>query len=924
MEESGLFAKIDSLFGDKGFQFGTKVSLSDEETVCLKDFLIKELLSADNGKRNLPKFCLRPFFIYLVVATRNWSIDNGSWLSSIVGSFDDKFKDIYLDQRICDCLVRLDKASDIFLFKKLRKKYYATICSYALMPEESWESFFKFLWKVYASDFSCDIYETKARIDEIVEAIEKAFSRDMNPDADLKIGATSYRILVGIRQLAVERKEILKTVVLQAFLNFSTAASGSIQVQNHIDDLQKTWWEKYECTLGSDIEKARKKALRVSDGFANLRPRYIFDNCHAYLVVPRCRFLNDFQAESKSLTLVVLTNGQPKLMRPLAISGSGLYLTSDEERIPIDDLIGDSLDFAVQIVNDDIKYDSKDALKRPFILFFGDGREATRLSLPPGNYVLFGPQDSLPPLKNLEAIKTDRFSYSIHAREGDVLSGTKPFFFEEKPSRRYWFSSEKTDDSFFERQGISYEIAKGNVEFCFSDKTLADRLGLRMRGRVLKSNDFDRLDCDGFVSFRLKEDSLLATPTTIEAFDYASRKTIDAYDVLLLPGFSYSFDRRIYYGENSRGNVRLCLPGGDIAYSFDAQQGCMVPYKDGLICLTCPIFQWRLGIDGVWKSKPENIYCGTLDKAGRVELFSSLPAKYVQLPIDNALYSFETKTNVLSAGQILEITSHLKDCLCRVVLEDDSVIDLFRIYNKPAFVGAVGPLLIDKDKKRLIFDPNPPFLGPSDEQFEVLVTSPSHLDEDRLISLGGFERKEIDVSFLHNGRYCFTLRGIHGHFGKREIDDLAKRFAVFGDSTKVLYEGSSIRIDKAVVSDSKTHESRLLHLAQPLIIRDLQFIRDSDDGHLFEGVPFRDGKNEITPMRHLKQSDGSKVFVSHARVLIMGNGKCLAGFGIDEDDPTIDWQNDFAIDTQSKYLVCQSNLTNMVYSSVDYFYFGKL
>ena len=54
MDESGLFAKIDSLFGDKGFQFGTKVPLSDEEIVCLKEFLIKELLSADNGKRNLP------------------------------------------------------------------------------------------------------------------------------------------------------------------------------------------------------------------------------------------------------------------------------------------------------------------------------------------------------------------------------------------------------------------------------------------------------------------------------------------------------------------------------------------------------------------------------------------------------------------------------------------------------------------------------------------------------------------------------------------------------------------------------------------------------------------------------------------------------------------------------------------------------
>ena len=883
MDESGLFAKIDSLFGDKGFQFGTKVPLSDEEIVCLKEFLIKELLSADNGKRNLPKFCLRPFFVYLVVATRSWSIDNGPWLSSIAGSFDNKFNNIYLDQRIRDCLVWLDEASDIFLFKKLRKKYYATICSYALMPEESWESFFKFLWKVYASDFSCDIYEIKPRINEIVEAIEKAFSRDTNPDADLKIGATSYRILVGIRQLAVERKEILEAVVLQAFLNFSTAASGSIQVQNHIDDLQKTWWEKYECTLGSDIEKARKKVLRVSDGFANFRPRYILDEGKAYLVVPRCRFLNDFQAESKSLTLVVLANGQPKLTRPLAISGSGLYLTSDEERIPIDGLIGDSLDFTVRIVDDNIKYDSKDTLKRTYILFFGDGREATRLSLPPGNYVLFGPRESLPPLKKLEAIKTGRFSYSIHAREGDVLSGTKPFFFEEKPSRRYWFSSEKTDDSFFERQGISYEIAKGNVEFCFSDKTLADRLGLRMRGKVLKSNDFDRLDCDGFVSFRLKEDLLLATPTTIEAFDYASGKTIAPYNVLLLPGFSYSFDRRIYYGENSRGNVRLCLPGGDIAYSFDAQQGCMVPYKDGLICLPCPIFQWRVGIDGAWKSKPENIYCGTLDKAGRVELLSSLPAKSVQFPIDNNLFSFETKTNVLSAGQILETTAHLKDCLCRVVLEDDSVIDLFRIYNKPAFVGAVGPLLIDKDKKRLIFDPNAPFLGPSDEQFEVLVTSPSRLDEDRLISLGGFERKEIDVSFLHNGRYCFTLRGIHGHFGKRETDDLAKRFAVFGDSTKALYEGSSIRIDKAVVSDSKTHESRLLRLAQPLILRDLKFIRDAEGGFLFEGVPFRDGKNEIKPLRYVKQSDGSKIVVSHARVLIMGNGKCLAGFGIDPD-----------------------------------------
>ena len=52
MDESGLFAKIDSFFGDKGFQFGTKVPLSDEEIVCLKEFLIKELLSVADSLSN--------------------------------------------------------------------------------------------------------------------------------------------------------------------------------------------------------------------------------------------------------------------------------------------------------------------------------------------------------------------------------------------------------------------------------------------------------------------------------------------------------------------------------------------------------------------------------------------------------------------------------------------------------------------------------------------------------------------------------------------------------------------------------------------------------------------------------------------------------------------------------------------------------
>ena len=135
-------------------------------------------------------------FVALVNITKEWKSEEDTFLDFIYRKFSSNYglyQVIYSNLRTT--IISLFESNSIYMIE-WGKRFYATLCSHALAPVSSTESYFDMCWEIYCNDLDQQYEKTDSVYSLIVESFKNKFRFVKSLDDDIKIGSDAYSLRV--------------------------------------------------------------------------------------------------------------------------------------------------------------------------------------------------------------------------------------------------------------------------------------------------------------------------------------------------------------------------------------------------------------------------------------------------------------------------------------------------------------------------------------------------------------------------------------------------------------------------------------------------------------------------------------------------------------------------------------------------------
>lgn len=511
-------------------------------------------------------------FVALVNLVKEWNSDDERCYDVIYKKLLGKnFDGGKVYRQIVSVIENLNASGKIFMFNCFTRKYYATLCSHAFAPSNSMESFFDMCWEIYCNDLNQQYCKNDPTFTMIVNSLKSRFSSCKMDEDDFQIGSQVYFIRAGIRGLAIDCPVLMVKLLDMTIESINSVYNNEpLKLDKHINRLINSWWKRKESSFGLEKRKERVINGYICTDYSQIRPKYILEDGIAKLAIPSIRLIDHYDYNPY---IEVKVNGTRVICEKMAMRGSGILMSTIAVEYDLSLFHCDSaLDIKVEITHcDKVIYNSKDTLKRDFILF-KDSKEIVASNCLPGIYFLYVRGDMQSLLQYPDDIHRTAFNtYSFEAHDGEMIQSKNKsvFFVNENRHRDLYFFTKEHKDAIYRLGDEEYKVIEGELYIDVPDDSNIKDLGVRYESAFFKLSEFEDKMVNGKRRFLISDLLSVGKPHHVTVFRFSDNGVVLSINFIKFNNIRINFDQSLYYGNGVMGNVSFTTDYCDIKGQFD-------------------------------------------------------------------------------------------------------------------------------------------------------------------------------------------------------------------------------------------------------------------------------------------------------------------------------------------------------------------
>lgn len=869
------------------------------------------LLQNFNGNNNDKNAVI---FVALVNLTKEWKSEEDTFLDFIYRKFSSNYslyQTIYSNLRTA--ITSLFDSNSIYMIE-WGKRFYATLCSHAMAPISSTESFFDMCWEIYCNDLDQQYEKTDPVYALIVESLKNKFKFIKSLDDDIKIGSHAYSMRVGMKGLAIHAPKILEQLINDTICSIHSLFNYQpIKTDKYFKILLNDWWKRKQLTFGVSTRISCSKKEHTATTYSQIKTRFIYADDEIKVVVPPIRLLDNFENRPY---LEIFADDELIHKEEMYTHGSGIIMSTLQREYPLS-----GIDFQNSLVRIVIThcgkkiYDSKESLSRDFILF-KNGREVTSSECISGTYQLY--------VSNLEVLlrsplgleKVDERVYSFEAIDGEVIQSINKtvFFYNEQTNRNLYFFVRKKNNVIFKKDGLDYQVIDGELSVDVANSLEIGNIGIRYETTAFRLAEFPHTDMGSKTRYEITSLLNVGEPQKITVFKYGDNSVIASINIIKFNNVSITFDKDFYYGEGETGYVSFKTEKYFEEECFDAnKRNISIPLEEGELIIDIPVIRWKID-NGEWNYRPseKNYWFKNIDRESI--LYLDIPNDItcsIALSNNKELQKQDSKQKYELGMSIQSLASNelIKTNSLRIFAKINSsdFIPLFEIAFTENFM--TNPLTIYQHDFKIGWNPSS-FVGDDSSSFEIRI-----YEEDTIVDI--FEMsmasRIINCFDFNEGKYIAKIFLISGNSEK----ELFSHSFIFGDEKSIRFKNRVLFINTVVTIDKTLYRKQI----RPIFIDKIEYLGSKEGFDYYSGFLFvvdKEGKHIY--LNKMRDSKGIVSIINPVRIELKTEHSCYIGYGLDANDPEFEYDNEFSIDYYGRTVI-GNFIDGKKTSPVDYYIF---
>ena len=545
-------------------------------------------------------------FVALVNMTKEWKSEEDTFLDFIYRKFSSNYglyQVIYSNLRTT--IVSLFESKSIYMIE-WGKRFYATLCSHALAPVSSTESFFDMCWEIYCDDLDQQYEKTDSVYGLIVESLKNKFKFVKSLDDDIKIGSHAYSMRVGMKGLAIHAPDVLERLISDTIGSIHSLFNNQpIKTDKYYKVLLNSWWKRKQLTFGISTRTRDPRKEHTATNYSQIKAKFILADDEIKLLIPSIRLLDNFETRPY---LEIFKDNELIHKEEMYIHGSGIIMSTLQREYPLTgtDFKNSLIRVVVSHCDKNI-YDSKESLYRDFILF-KNGREITSSECIPGQYDLYVTDLDILLRSPLGLEKTSENIYSFETIDGEVIQSSNKtiFFYNEQTNRNIYFYVRKKNNVIFKKDGLEYQVIDGELSIDVVNSFDIGNIGIRYEDASFKLAEFPHEEVGSKTRYEITSLLNVGEPQRIIVFKYGDNSIVASINIIKFNNVSITFDKDYYYGDEDTGIVTFKTDKYFGEDSFDVNDtNVSIPLEDGELVIEIPVIRWKID-EGEWNCKPSD------------------------------------------------------------------------------------------------------------------------------------------------------------------------------------------------------------------------------------------------------------------------------------------------------------------------------
>jgi len=849
-------------------------------------------------------------FVAIVNITKDWDSSQEAFFDYIfrklLGSNDYSNK-IY--NQIINIVNDLNKKNNIFMFTSYTKKYYATIISHSFAPLSSFESFFDMCWEIYSKDLN-EQYEKNDIVYELIaSSLYNKICNNKDDEKDFRIGSNIYHFRAGIKGLAIDEHNILIYLLDNTIRTINLLFNDApLEETNYLETIINKWWAKKELSFGFKDRQKTGRAQKVISDYSKIKINYVLDNGIVKLFVPSIRLRNNFEYEP----IIEIKNGdQIFKSETMCVRGSGILMATSPIEYKLNNIsFGNKIDISVKIFHCDyIIYDSKNSLKREFIVF-NEYKEIISQNCMPGPYFVYTQSFSSLIQHPNDIHKSDNNTYNFYAEDGEILQSKDKtvLFINSVEEKNLSFFANQYNDIIFVYKEEEYRVIDGELYVIVDDIEEAKDVCIRCGTKKYKLSYFSYEKVDNFVKYKLSGIFDFGSPQKVFLFKFATNDIFDSIFLIKFSSISITFDKKVYYGDDE-GMVSFSTERFNSTSKFKTNDyDVSLLLADGEIIIHPPILRWKIGNSG-WNNRPlvNGFWYGDISNAAKLNISIPKDMNCDILLSNNMIVKREEKDQNFLLGQTLYFIKDEGELLSNITiiikLDDSLLFELGRVFYKETLFD--NSFFIYSENKQILWKPN--FIGNKSQSFKLTLSKKGPELFSKTLQLKEEMLKFID--FL-DGFYNMKIYSINKSFLKSD-SLLVQQKIMLGREETIRYKDKYIEIKQAMLFEKyEPTKIRTIYIDNISFLKNIEGL-DCYSGYLYVVTVYGTKKY----LNKMSDEFGKSITVNPVRLDIKNENSCYIEYGLEDD---FDYDDEFVLSNDGKTTVSsKANLQGT--SRIDYF-----
>ena len=813
-----------------------------------------------------------------------------------------------------DVIERVCKRYNLLFLEQFKKKYYISLSAHAMSPPKSMDSFFELCWRIYRDDLSFNYVKGDSVFYLLADALRARFLDELDEDSSMNLGSHVYFFKAWLKGIAAYRSDLMVLLIEQTIHDIDRLYNGMIPDKDthYASALVSSWWKAKSAEMASTSNQRRGSRSRVVSDYSLIKPKYIIEEGVPGVLIESFRLKSNYDVIPYA---VIFSEGKEVRSFELSTKGSGLLMSTKPFLLDLRDCSCDLEDFTLKITHgSSIIYDSRNALKRQFVLF-KDEHEVTSSVCVPGNYQLYAPDFAVVQQYPNEFRRAGRNMYIFFSEEGEVLQSTvRTVFFESEDSRReFWLYISKQKDMLYRERGKDYDIADGEVYVGVSDNVDSSQYCIISEGVSFALDSFPSEKKNDGVYYQVSALMLNGIPQTISVINSSTHHIAMTFGVVKYNNPTISFDRSLYYADCSKGVVKFHseMYEGSSEFSIENEE-VQISVGNGEVVVRPPILTWKIDDEEKhYGCLGQDLWYKKLSNSSLLK--TSVPG---QLLLSDGTSVHSSGKKSFKIGDALYAKSDSgKDrigILFRAETEEPILAPIATVVFSESFKDQ--PFEVDEQEKAILWRPEGVFIGSDSPLFRLEFND----------SLGGFyseydigiEAADLDLSDFDDDYYSLSIYLKSSGFLKKERRIYTKRICI-GNQKEVKYKNAVLKFTKIYTLGS-TLNSRTL---KPFYVDNIKFLKSRDGFDFYSGHVFilnQDGRKVY--LDEMKNDYGEFDRINPVRLEMKDDRSCWIVFGLGKDID--DFESEFSFD-KNRNQICNSDDPERVLG-IRYYIFKKV